>query len=166
MPIISFLLEHWIIVVIVYFVFSSIFKRMKPGNSPGPQSPGKPASGMPPFGGGGSGWPTGQDARPMRKAASARPQTASVKREPARGSESKPGVIRDPEILQGASEVVQAAPAVQQKPGLGERARSEAEIAAPEPPAARGALRPEDAALGVLLAEILGPPRAKRPYRR
>ncbi|MGG2199320.1 MULTISPECIES: hypothetical protein [Paenibacillus] len=170
MNIINFLLENWIVVAIVFFVFSSLFKQMKQGNSAKPQSPGKPVSSMPPFGGGGSGWPKGSDARPMRKAAPGQPQAASAERADTRGHANKPPVIRESAERQAAAEDPYAAQRERrERPlavgrGLGERVTGGAGAA--EPASAPGPLRPEDAALGVLWAEILGPPRAKRPYRR
>ncbi|CAG7606110.1 hypothetical protein PAESOLCIP111_00881 [Paenibacillus solanacearum] len=158
MNIIEFILNNWFIVVILYVVATTVLKRAK-GSGASPQRPGRVPSkgGMPPFGGGGgpSGWP----------------------------GQPQQGGDRSPSMTQAAPAPAKAAPAVKPQPAATAKpaaapayaridARQARLLPQQEPAAARGeatptplAVSPQDALRGVVWAEILGPPRAKRPYR-
>ncbi|UUZ85507.1 hypothetical protein LJK88_19470 [Paenibacillus sp. P26] len=159
MPIIDFVLKHWYLVVILYIVLSSILRSVRPAQSGrGSTAPGRPAKGMPPFGGGGMGWP-GRSAEPRMSKASPSPrrEAPSAKPSPSPAMKAAP-----------TAESVQTAAAGH---GHEERLKVSAQPSERSKPAAGagtspGLLNPEDASRGVLWAEILGPPRAKRPYRR
>ncbi|MCZ8511173.1 hypothetical protein O9H85_01705 [Paenibacillus filicis] len=159
MSLIDFLLKNWIFVVIAYMAVSVVVKRMRPPSSaeaPPKKAPAKPARGMPPFGGGGFGWP-GQPAETgMTKASKAtRPAGSSA----VPGSHpGDPGPKADPAYESPAARM-ERGESRRTLPAAPDGAVKTAERAEP-------LLSPQDAARGVLWAEILGPPRAKRPYKR
>ncbi|WFA20762.1 hypothetical protein ERY13_27700 [Paenibacillus mucilaginosus] len=158
MKFVEFLLSNWFILVIGYILVTSFLRKARGGG--GEEQP--PRRAMPPFGGGGEGgWPTRPAAPPAaRRGAAGCPAVAGGGARPA-----KPERERLPE-----PEPAAAAQAQRQKP---QASRPQSVPAAAERPSARWGgwrkplrLRPQDAAQGLLWAEVLGPPRAKRPYRR
>ncbi|MFB0845510.1 hypothetical protein [Paenibacillus oleatilyticus] len=161
--ILDLIMSNWFVVVILYIVLSSIVRKLKTGGKGGrggPQPQRKaPKGGMPPFGGdgSGSGWPG--SAKPIQ----ARPaDSGSVRPQPVEmgGRRSQPAPL--PEVAAAAALAPEqpskaaVTPAFAEPQGTGENTVA----------AAFGSLTPQDAARGVLWAEILGPPRAKRPFRR
>lgn len=165
--ILDLIMSNWFVVVILYIVLSSIVRKLKTGGKGGrgvPQPQGRtPKGGMPPFGGDGSGWPG--SAKPMPKAqpvqarpadsGGARPQPAEMDRR-----RSQPAPLSEANAATASASEQPSTAAVTspfaEPQGTGENAAA----------AAFGSLTPQDASRGVLWAEILGPPRAKRPFRR
>nr|WP_256257463.1 MULTISPECIES: hypothetical protein [unclassified Paenibacillus] len=191
---IEFLLQNWVVVAIAFFVLSSMFRKggarsrdtesgqgrgRQQGGMPtfggGPGKPGRPSS---PLGGDRSGWPTSAEAPPVRRQQPSGPVPGQPQRRASTGRQDAAERVdvsgRSWDLPEAASRSEAASRTVRQdaaeKPG-----------SQPSPaPASRfgdsgssrasegllGDLRPEEVARGVLWAEILGPPRAKRPYRR
>jgi hypothetical protein len=141
------LLSNWYILVIAYIVFSGLMGRWK-GSRPAGDSPeSKPPSAMPPFGGGGGGWP-------QRKAGA-----------PSEGRRAEESAARQPVAVQKQKQPVEPKPEL-----VKSQVRVNKAPAMPRPAAAtehKGLTKSEqDLVRGVIWAEILGPPRAKKPYRR
>ncbi|MGF9912124.1 hypothetical protein ABEX47_29160 [Paenibacillus ehimensis] len=164
--IIDLILSNWFIVVIAYIVLSGIVRKLRTGGQGGrgvPRPQGRaPKGGMPPFGGDGSGWPGSANPMPKAKPVQARPADSGGARPQLvemGGRRSQPTPLpEDAAVAAPAAErpsAAAAAPSSAEPPGSGESAA-----------AAFGSLTPQDAARGVLWAEILGPPRAKHPFRR
>ncbi len=162
------ILSNWFIVVIAYIVLSGIMKKLRTGGKGGrgvPQPQGRaPRGGMPTFGGDGSGWPGSANPMPKAKPVQARPTDSGGARPQLvdmGGRRSQAAPPPPPEENAAAisapkqSTAAGAALSSGEPPGSGESAA-----------AAFGSLTAQDAARGVLWAEILGPPRAKRPFRR
>ncbi|MCP3772009.1 hypothetical protein NLX71_01570 [Paenibacillus sp. MZ04-78.2] len=164
--ILDLILSNWFVVVILYIVLSSIVKKLKTGGKGGqgvPQPQRRtPKDSMPPFGGDGSGWPG--SAKPMPKA------------QPVQARPAAPGGVR-PQLAEMEPRRSQLAPLPEDvaaaSPASGQPSAAAAAFPFAKPrgsgestAAAFGGLTPQDAARGVLWAEILGPPRAKRPFRR
>ncbi|WP_054975961.1 hypothetical protein [Paenibacillus sp. A3] len=164
--IVDLILSNWFVVVILYIVLSGIVRKLRTGGKGGrgvPQPQGKtPKGGMPPFGGDGSGWPGSAQPMPKAKPAQARPADSGAPRQQRAEMDcrrSQPAPL--PEAI--------AAPApAPEQPFSAAAAFPSAEPRGSGDSAAAslGSLTPQDAARGVLWAEILGPPRAKRPFRR
>ncbi|WP_159883839.1 hypothetical protein [Paenibacillus puerhi] len=135
---------------------------------------------MPPFGGDRSGWPTSQESPPVRKkpvaAAPLKPVRQAAdeydRAELHRERSDRDGRSYDysesgdsrTSVSQASGQETARAAYSPSEASLGRLQASGSTSAASGEPL--GALRPEDVARGVLWAEILGPPRAKNPYRR
>lgn len=164
--IVDLILSNWFVVVILYIVLSGIVRKLRTGGKGGrgvPQPQGRaPKGGMPPFGGDGSGWPGSAKSMPKAQPVQARPSALGGDRpQPAEMDRrrSQPAPLPDANAAaapapEQPSTAAAALPSADPR-GSGESAAS-----------AFGSLTPQDAARGVLWAEILGPPRAKRPFRR
>lgn len=157
MGIIEFILNNWFIVVIIYIVVST-FTKIKQGGAEQQDKPNRPArpvpGGMPPFGGDGPVLPRRARERQEPKAAPSAENQSVIPQE-ARQEPALAQALR-PERIQGPKSMPQTPASALQRPS----ARSQSPAMDTFRPT------PEDLARGVLWAEILGPPRAKRPYRR
>ncbi|CRF28858.1 Uncharacterised protein [Mycobacterium tuberculosis] len=149
MGILEIILNNWFILLIIYIAIST-FMKAKRGGTERPDQPSRPArpvpGGMPPFGGDGPRWPKRPKERQESKAAGpaeTRPEPAAVQ-------------AQRPERIQGPRSVLQTPVPALRKSSV----RTQTPVTSSFRPT------PEDLARGVLWAEILGPPRAKRPYRR
>ncbi|KZE76480.1 hypothetical protein AV654_23760 [Paenibacillus elgii] len=164
--ILDLIMSNWFVVVILYIVLSSIVRKLKTGGKggrgvPQPQRR-EPKGSMPPFGGDVSGWPGSAKPMPKAQPVQARPaQSGGVRPQPAEMDRRRSRLAPLPEANAAA------APSPE-RPSASATAPSFAELQGPgeNAAAAFGGLTPQDAARGVLWAEILGPPRAKRPFRR
>ncbi|WP_010491820.1 hypothetical protein [Paenibacillus elgii] len=164
--ILDLIMSNWFVVVILYIVLSSIVRKLKTGGKggrgvPQPQRR-EPKGSMPPFGGDVSGWPGSAKPMPKAQPVQARPAASgNVRPQPAEmgGRRSKPASLPEANATAASAperpSAVAASPSYAEPQGSGENAA-----------AAFGGLTPQDAARGVMWAEILGPPRAKRPFRR
>ncbi|GLI08306.1 hypothetical protein YDYSG_43370 [Paenibacillus tyrfis] len=155
--ILDLIMSNWFVVVILYIVLSSIVRKLKTGGKGGrgvPQPQGRtPKGGMPSFGGDGSGWPG--MAKPMPKAQPVQARPAEMDRRRSRPAPLPEASAAAASASEQPSTAAVTSPFAEPQ-GTGENAAA----------AAFGSLTPQDAARGVLWAEILGPPRAKRPFRR
>ncbi|MGG1600111.1 hypothetical protein [Paenibacillus naphthalenovorans] len=151
MGLIEFILDNWFILVIIYIGLSTFMKTKRGGDEPKDQ-PGRPArpvpQGMPPFGGDGPGRAKRVQGRQEPKAVPAPEARAAAapepRQEPARAQAPRPRTA-------------------QRTPASGFPGSS---VPVQSPVKASFRATSEDLARGVLWAEILGPSRAKRPYRR
>ncbi|TJY43427.1 hypothetical protein E5161_05955 [Cohnella pontilimi] len=155
---ISFLMDHFFIVVIVIGLIYTMFFRKSPLEN-------RPSNRMPDFGSGGGpglpqrprqpGWPAGR-----QQAEHERPRPVE-RRHPA----AEPAAVRPswadavPEAAPVVSVTIPAAPSIAAVPPSPSPAEAPQE-------SAEGALRRDDLTRAVIWAEILGPPRSRRPYRR
>ncbi|MEK8129662.1 hypothetical protein WMW72_17285 [Paenibacillus filicis] len=176
MRLIEFLLNNWVFVAIAFFVLSSLLKKGggRTGNAQRPNSPGGRPNSMPPFGGGGMGWPSkGEPPAARRASAEAEPAPGRPVRSSGQEYQSPSG-SRETSVYDRMDEPAgPSAAAVPITPRYARegvqassRPASDAPAGSASPSSPLGSLRPEDVARGVIWAEILGPPRAKRPYRR
>ncbi|MCZ8518717.1 MULTISPECIES: hypothetical protein [Paenibacillus] len=160
MRVVEFLLSNWFIVVIGYIVVTAFLRKARGGGEGGSAAPKRS---MPPFGGGGEGgWPARPSAPPEaqqgssgpsgRPAAAARPVRQAM---PDHRPEPAPSEARTLRRQEPPATAVEAP-----------RAPARPSGAAADAGGGLLRLKPQDAARGLLWAEILGPPRAKRPYRR
>ncbi|MFD0682668.1 MULTISPECIES: hypothetical protein [unclassified Paenibacillus] len=163
MKLIEFLLNNWYIAIVVFFLASSFLKRLKgvPGSQP-------PKQAMPPFGGGGNpmqGW--GRDKAPEVTTANQpnqrknRPQTATE------SAQRRPDSYVHPEHVHHSSEKRPEADfwgdsdlSSARQDERTKQKRSE------EQKYREDAVDAHKLAQGVIWAEILGPPRAKKPFRK
>ncbi|WP_461480250.1 hypothetical protein [Paenibacillus sp. PvR052] len=157
MGIIEFILNNWFILVIIYIVIST-FTKNKKGRAEQPDKPNRPArpapGGMPSFGGDGPGLPKRTKERQGPMAAPPAENRAIVPQEIRQ--EPAPAQAPRPERMQRSRSTPQTQASGLRRPSV----RQQSPVTASFRPT------PEDLARGVLWAEILGPPRAKRPYRR
>ncbi|GMX66822.1 hypothetical protein Elgi_60950 [Paenibacillus elgii] len=165
--ILDLIMSNWFVVVILYIVLSSIVRKLKTGGKGGrgvPQPQGRtPKGGMPSFGGDVSGWPGMAKPMPKAQPVQARPaDSGGVRPQPAEMDRRRSRPAPLPEASAAAAPTPELpSKAAVTSPFAGPQGTSENAAAA-----AFGGLTPQDAARGVLWAEILGPPRAKRPFRR
>lgn len=168
MKLIQLILNNWFIIVVFYFIVSSLLRR---GKGTAKETPAKPAGrSMPPFGGGqGSGW---GNKRPVLSRGNSSPEASSKELDGRRmpSAEHKPSI--KPSLQEQTPAAVEAeARRRESLPGYGDhllkpkdRIPNQAER---RPHTEQGANRTSAQRLaeGVLWAEILGPPRSKKPLR-
>ncbi len=185
MPIIDFLLNNIVFVIVAIGMLFSFLSKLKGAEN----QPKRPKHSMPPFGGDTSGWPLPRDIAPMPPRRSVEPE-----RRPAAERDARGGTLQPAAQAQDDGQYAAAAPL------SGNRAAAEdgegaaaGGFTAYEPPASSplpaanrtgpaaatkqqaaavpsplSPERPDAAAIvrGVVWSEILGPPRAKKPFRR
>lgn len=164
MKLIQLLLNNWFVIVVLFIILSNIGKmvKSKPSKEPGKQS--VPKQGMPPFAGGGGGTGWGRTVK----------QTVTQAKDVISRSEQskKPSNPRVQEPSQPAYKVIpEAQEADVWKDSPLENNRQPAASRASRKPlqpanAEKSRTQPSanQLAQGVVWAEILGPPRAKKPY--
>ncbi|TVY09654.1 hypothetical protein [Paenibacillus cremeus] len=157
MWILQFLFKNWFILIVLFIIVGRIFGRIRGATGAAPQQ-GRPSKGMPSFGGGPGTGPTSG-----REEGRARRMPATVQAQPTYKASTAPVMTRGADAPERASEAV---PAATRTPQPIHKAPAEAAADTASPAGGLGPLTAQDAARGVLWAEILGPPRAKRPYRR
>ncbi|TDF96735.1 hypothetical protein [Paenibacillus piri] len=159
MKLIEFILNNWYLAVVAFFLLSGLIKRSK-GSQP-------PKKSMPPFGGGPGGWgggttPTITTAkRPGQEEGRARGEDAQPR--------PRPEPRHAPEYKHESSEVDvwQQSDIDMRKGEISMPKHTDNAYAAAEPHASRSSVFDADKlAQGIMWAEILGPPRAKKPYRK
>jgi hypothetical protein len=161
MKLIEFLLHNWYILIVAFFLLSSLFKRSKGVSASSP-----PKQAMPPFGGGG-GW--GRGTTPT-VTSTKQPDHGKERAKAAKSAEHRPDAYAEPVGVSLVSDK-------KKEPDFWEDTRiTDAEDRAwtkhqPtfRPPASSSdqeRLDAEKLAQGIMWAEILGPPRAKKPFRK
>ncbi|OXM86109.1 hypothetical protein [Paenibacillus rigui] len=173
---IQLILNNWFIVVVLFFILSGLFKRRTPSGSQ--QSRKSTGPSMPPFGGGGTvgpGW--GKKSLEMNKGKSA-PAAAST------GGEAPSSTKKAPESsstrVGEERKAVLAADNYGQEPQedfwdtspLSGKVQASRESSSARHDGSSNSFGADDAisadklAQGILWAEILGPPRSKKPFRK
>lgn len=162
MGLVEFLLKNWFIVVIAFVVLNNIWKSAKAraGNDGNKTAP---KQAMPPFGGDGGG--TGGWGKTAKQ-----PPITKAKPSAARSEESPKPMIQKVPLLSdiGAKErdVWDDSP-LESKPSLSRAERKPSSAAQPsQGRLSTKTVNRDSLAQGVMWAEILGPPRAKKPFRR
>ncbi|ULL17650.1 hypothetical protein DVH26_26255 [Paenibacillus sp. H1-7] len=166
MNIIEFLLKNWFILAIIFIVLNNIWKNVKARSGDGGNKS-APKQSMPPFGGGGSG--SGGWGKPVKQ------QPAVTKtRQPVVRSE-QPKEAREPRLQEMAKGPQTVDNGVSERDKRRESSREALRTrilpserwGMPSEPKQEGSLQPikqDTLAQAVVWAEILGPPRAKKPY--
>lgn len=172
MKLIEFLLNNWYIAVVLFFLASGFLNRLKGGSGNRP-----PKRSMPPFGGGGEAGPLqgwGRDKKPVITSAKPSNPNASTNEasseqrypEPSSSAASSARLSRSSELrdytdsdYRGNSRTLHTNRSMR----LDERPSNRAENQSSE---AAEQLDARNLAQGILWAEIVGPPRAKKPFRK
>ncbi|MGG1516754.1 hypothetical protein ABE504_15205 [Paenibacillus oryzisoli] len=149
---ILFLLKNWYIVLIALTFLYQVNKRKQ-----GAKGSGAPKTGMPTFGSGARGpaQPAPAKRAPQKAAAAARPKA------PASGAYAH---AEDDAYAVKPPKSAKASPFGASPQAAGESSVYAGDLTAALPFPAEP--KPEQVLQGVVWAEILGPPRAKKPYRR
>ncbi|MCS7463468.1 hypothetical protein N0M98_25510 [Paenibacillus doosanensis] len=163
MKLIQFLLSNWYIVVILYIVLRTIARTVKPpaGSPPKAGPGGASKQGMPSFGGGEGGW-----GRTVKQTV-----TKTMQKSAANNRQNDQGAALSSQSSQqpqnGAGRGYQSAEGLTSKASSSaapRRLQSVPAASQAEPAQPTVAPSASQLAQGVIWAEILGPPRAKKPY--
>lgn len=158
MRFLQLILSNWVFLVVLFFIVSRLIKGWKQSGT-GPVRKDRPGTGMPSFGG-------NIPARPERRVepvGETKPNKTGTK-----PAEFSPRSMETAFERMEAERVMKPSAAspfqsISRDPKRTAMASSDEDR--PDPPIGPS-IKPQDAAQGVVWAEILGPPRAKRPYRR
>lgn len=185
MKLIELILHNWVFFIIAFFFLRGVFKRSKGESKPPGTRPAAPNSGMPPFGGGGAGTGTGWGKKVPGLHKGKSVPAASSERQGERTSPAAPAASRTtvkPQSRQDAAVPVFKGQQQGREPeasfwdasplegdSIARRARKKPVNGDNGDFTDSGSMKPlsrNQLAQGVIWAEILGPPRSKKPYRK
>ncbi|GAA4858294.1 hypothetical protein GCM10023310_41860 [Paenibacillus vulneris] len=169
MKLIQLILNNWFLVVIAFIVLSNIGKMFKSKTQNDPDKPAAPKQGMPPFAGGGA---AGTGWGRTRKQTVTQNKDVKPRSEPS-GRPVNPQLQEQPKPAPAASEGPETTDYWNNSPlehsrktASGSANRSSRQPFTSEKPITPGQPSAEQLAQGIIWAEILGPPRAKKPFRK
>ncbi|WP_028549226.1 hypothetical protein [Paenibacillus sp. UNC451MF] len=167
MKLIQLLLNNWVFLVIIFIILSNVGKMLKSrsSNETGKQAP--PKQGMPPFAGGGgsgSGW-----GRTIKQTVTQTRDVITRSEQPKTQSKPKPQerTQRAQMALQDleTEDVWKDSPLESNRNKTSVKANRQ-QLQQADSEQSRKQLSTNQLAQGVIWAEILGPPRAKKPFRK
>lgn len=181
MKLIELILHNWWFIVIAFFFLSGFFKRGKREAKPPGSRPSAPPSGMPPFGGGGTGpgmgWgrkapglnkgksvPVSSERKGERQAPAAAADSRTAAKPKTEGA-SAPAFKGQSQSMEPQASFWDASP-LEGDFFAGEARRTPFPGGGSPGQGRTKPLSGNQLAQGVIWAEILGPPRSKKPFRK
>ncbi|WP_282941471.1 hypothetical protein [Paenibacillus sp. RC67] len=161
MKLLQLLLNNWYMLVILFIILSNIGKmfKSKSSNEPGKQA--SPKQSMPPFAGGGSGW-----GRTVKQTVTQAKDVISRSEQPKKRPEPKPR--EQSKTAQRTIPELETVDVWKDSPLESNRQIRSNRDSSHRTDSGNTLKRPSANLLaqGVIWAEILGPPRAKKPFRK